>query len=50
MLLRGEVAERLNDHATARQWFSRVIAQWGRGDAAARATVTAAQEGMRRVP
>jgi serine/threonine-protein kinase len=50
MLLRGEVAERLNDHATARTWFSRVIAQWGRGDAAARATVTAAQEGMRRVP
>jgi serine/threonine-protein kinase len=50
MLLRAELAERLNDTPAARVWFSRVIAQWGSGDAPTQSTVTAARAGLRRLP
>ncbi len=49
MLLRAEVAERQRDRATAQRWYARVIAQWGRGDAAVQPTVTAARAGLKRV-
>ncbi len=49
MSMRAEVAERMNDRATARGWYQRVIAQWGGGDAAFQPTVKAAQAGLARV-
>ena len=49
MSMRAEVAERMNDRATARGWYQRVIAQWGAGDAAFQPTVKAAQAGLGRV-
>lgn len=49
MLERAAVAERLGDKATARRWYTRLLAQWGSGDAAVQGTVTAAKAGLARV-
>lgn len=49
MALRAEVAERMNDRATARYWYQRVIAQWGAGDASVQPTVQAARAGLGRM-
>lgn len=49
MLQRAEIAERLNDKATARHWYQRVIAQWKGGAAVVQPMVKAASDGLTRV-
>ena len=49
MLLRAEVAERLTDRATARRWYQRVVAQWGKGAVTVQPVVQAARAGLSRV-
>ena len=49
MMLRAEVAERMSDRATARHWYQRVVAQWGRGATTVQPVVQAAQAGLTRV-
>lgn len=48
-LLRGQIAERLDDRARAIRMYEQVVARWGRGDDSVRETVDEAREGLQRL-
>jgi hypothetical protein len=49
MELRATIAARQGDRATARAWYERALAQWGRGDAAVQSFLARARDGLTRV-